>query len=116
DQATVSVVASTSRRQSIEVGMVGYEGMAGIDAVLGTNSALYEYVVQLPDGGHRIKASIIIKEFARGGSLQRLTLSFIRLMMAQARQTAVCNRLHSVEERLARWLLMCHDRASNDDL
>jgi CRP-like cAMP-binding protein len=83
---------------------------------MGADSSLNETNVQLPDGAMRMKASVIRERFKEGGALQDSVLKFIRLLMLQISQTALCNRLHTVEERLARWLLLCHDRATSDEL
>lgn len=116
DNAMISVVANTFSGQTAEVGVIGYEGLAGIDVFMGSDMTLNEHVVQLPDGALRIKTAAIIKEFKRAGALHDLILRFVRLLMLQISQTALCNRLHSIEERLVRWLLLCHDRLESDEL
>ncbi len=112
----VSVVATTSAGQCAEVGVIGWEGMTGMDVLMGSGSTLNDHVVQHPNGALRIKTAAIRKEFKRGGALHDSLLSFARLMMIQIGQTALCNRLHTAEERLARWLLLCRDRAGTDEL
>jgi CRP-like cAMP-binding protein len=72
--------------------------------------------VQIPDGALRAKAEVIKREFKRGGALSGLLLRFTQAMLSQISQVAACNRVHTVEERLARWLLMTHDRAASDRL
>ena len=112
----VSIVATTPAGLSAEVGVVGWEGVVGVDAFLGINNTLNVNMVQIPNGGHRLSVEAAREEFQRGGTFHDLSLSFIRVMMLQISQTALCNRLHSVEHRLARWLLSCHDRAGGSVL
>jgi CRP-like cAMP-binding protein len=116
ENAMVSVVATTPDGGSAEVGVIGREGMTGIDVLMGVDSTPNESMVQLPDGGRRISTEAIKKEFKLGGALQSLLLRYINSLLTQVSQTALCNRLHSTEQRLARWLLMCHDRAESDQL
>lgn len=116
NRSMVSVVANTAFGQCAEIGVIGSEGMTGIEVLLGDDTTLNDHIVQYQDGAHRIKTAAIRREFKRGGALHDLLLRFTRLLMVQIGQTALCNRLHSVEERLARWLLLCSDRADSDKL
>ena len=116
DDAMCSVVATTAEGQCAEVGVIGREGMIGIDVLMGIDFSLNENFIQLPDGGLRMKTSAIKREFKQNGELQDLLLNFVRLLMFQISQTALCNRLHTVEERLSRWLLLCRDRSATDEL
>lgn len=112
----ISVIANTPGGQCAEVGVVGCEGLTGVEALLGADLTFNESLVQISDSAHRITAAAAKEEFKRAGAFHDLTLRFTNLMMIQISQTALCNRLHSVEERLARWLLMCFDRAEGDTL
>ncbi|MDQ3711133.1 MAG: Crp/Fnr family transcriptional regulator [Acidobacteriota bacterium] len=116
DNAMVSVVANTPQGQSVEVGVIGCEGALGLSVLLGVNTMLNDSIVQLPDGASRIKTEPLLKEFMRAGALHNLLLRSLHSYIAQISQTALCNRLHSIEERLARWLLMCRDRSKGDNL
>lgn len=116
NNSMISVIANTSGGQSAEVGVIGFEGIIGIDVLLGSDSSMNENIIQLADGALRINTATVKKEFKRAGALHDSVLRFTRLLMVQISQTALCNRLHSVEERLARWLLMCRDRSATDDL
>lgn len=116
DHSMISAIATTAKGESAEVGVIGREGIGGIDLLLGSETATNRHIIQLPDGAHRIKPAAALKEFKRFGAFHDLALGFIRLMMVQISQTALCNRLHSVEERLAKWLLLCHDRARGNKL
>ena len=116
DDAMISVVAMTAEGQSVEVGVAGFEGVAGFDVLLGVDSTPNESMIQLPGSGTRIKTAQAREEFRRGGAFQAMILRYIHTFMTQISQTALCNRLHSTEQRLSRWLLMCHDRAESDKL
>jgi CRP-like cAMP-binding protein len=114
--ALLSVLAVTPDGDCAEIGVVGSEGVATVCLALGDETALYQHVVQIAGTAWQVHRSVIQQEFARGGTLQRTVLDFVRLTLAQFGQTALCNRFHPVEQRLARWLLMCHDRASDPTL
>ena len=116
DKAMISVVAYTEEGQGAEVAVIGFEGVTGIDVVLGSDRATNEFVTQLPNGAHRMTTADIREEFARGGAMQKLLLQFTRKLIVQISQTALCNRLHTTEKRLSRWLLMCHDRHDSNVL
>lgn len=113
---TISVLAMVSSGTTIEVGMVGNEGMFGIPVVLGTVTSPTQAVVQISGEGLRIQADVLREEFKRGGILQDLILRYTQAFIIQITQTAVCNSLHSLNARLARWLLMCQDRALSNEL
>lgn len=116
NNAMISVIATTISGQSAEVRVIGNEGIVGVDVFLGSDSTLNQHIIQNANGAHQIKTAAIREEFKRAGVLQDSILQFTRLMMMQISQTALCNRLHSVEERLARWLLLCRDRTPTDEL
>ena len=111
-----SVIATTSDGQCAEVGVIGREGICGVDVLIGVDSTSNQNIIQLPDGALRISTETIRAEFKRGGAFQDLALLYIHALIMQISQTALCNRLHSVEQRLARWLLMSHDRSATDEL
>lgn len=114
--AMISVVTNTSDGQSIEAGVIGWEGMAGVEVLMGVDSTSNESMVQIPNGALRINTDAIRKEFDRGEAFNRVTLRYLHALLLQVSQTALCNRLHSLEQRLARWLLMCRDRTKNDEI
>ncbi|MBA2621462.1 MAG: Crp/Fnr family transcriptional regulator [Acidobacteria bacterium] len=116
DNSMVSVIANTAEGQSAEVGVVGREGIVGLNVFLGVDSTPNELLVQISDGSTRIGVKAARREFVRGGELQKLILRFTHDFMTQISQTALCNRLHTIEERLSRWLLMCRDRSETNDL
>jgi CRP-like cAMP-binding protein len=99
-----------------EMGLVGNEGVVGIALFMGGETTPSHAVVQGGGVALRIKAKAMLDEFKRGGEFQLLLLRYTQALITQISQTAVCNRLHSVEQRLCRWLLMTHDRTESDEL
>ncbi len=114
--AMVSLISHTAAGESVEVGVVGFEGAVGISAVLGVDKSPHEAMVQYPDGGTRIKVRALREEFKRAGPLHDLLLRYTQGLLLQTSQVAACNRLHTISERLARWLLMSQDRCRCEDL
>jgi len=114
--ALISLVTEMSDGKIIEVGLIGNDGMSGLPALMGEPTSPERAIVQIPDGGVRVPLKVIKDEFMRGGHLQRLLLSYARKFMRQVAQTAACNASHTAEERLSRWLLMCHDRIDGGEL
>jgi CRP-like cAMP-binding protein len=112
----ISLISQTPEGESVEVGVVGYEGMAGISLVLGVDRSPHESLVQYPDGALRLRTQALRDEFKRAGGLHDLLLRFTQGLLLQTSQVAACNRLHTLSERLARWILMSHDRCQCDDL
>lgn len=112
----ISLVTLMEDGKIVEVGLVGRDGMSGLVALMGQKTSPDRAIVQIPDGGVRVKLGVIRKEFERGGTLQSLLLRYAYKLMRQVSQTAACNATHNAEERLSRWLLMCHDRIESDDL
>ena len=112
----ISLISHTTDGESVEVGVVGYEGMAGISAILGVDKSPHEALVQYPDGGRRMRVGALREEFKRAGALHDLLLRYTQGLLLQTSQVAACNRLHSISERLARWLLMSDDRCRCRDL
>lgn len=113
---TVSLVSTFEDGGSVEVGMVGNEGMFGVCVFLGSISSPLEAVVQMPGDGLRMRAGVLKREFQKGGQLQDLLLRYTQAFITQIAQTAACNRAHPTEGRLTRWLLMCQDRSHSDEL
>ncbi|HEY9819534.1 MAG TPA: Crp/Fnr family transcriptional regulator [Candidatus Sericytochromatia bacterium] len=115
-RAIVSLISTAEDGSKVEVGLVGNEGIVGIPAVLGDNIATTTAMVQREDSGMRMEASVLKTEFGRGGVLQSLLLRYTQALYALASQNAACNRLHLLEERLARWLLLICDRVGSNEL
>ena len=115
-RAVVSYLSTMADGSMLEVGLVGNDGVTGIPAALGDNIAIIFANVQVPDSAMRMKASVLKTEFGRGGSLQSLLLRYIKALYAFVSQNAACNRLHYLEGRLARWLLLVCDRVKSNEL
>jgi CRP-like cAMP-binding protein len=116
ENAMISVVANLPGGESVEVGVVGREGMTGISALFGVDATPNESMVQIADGAMKMRAGVAREEFKRGGIFQDVVLRYVQANTIQISQSVACNRLHSVVERLARWLLMTRDRAASDEL
>jgi CRP-like cAMP-binding protein len=112
----VSMVMVLDGNEMIETSIVGHEGMVGLAVFLGMPSAAIRAVCQVAGAGMRLKAEVLQRERRRGGSLNELLLRYTYAVLAMTAQGAACNRAHSVEERLSRWLLMTHDRIHGDEL
>ena len=106
----VSLLTLADGHLALEVGIVGRDGMVGIPLVLGHTTSSVRALVQGEGAALRMKAGIFLKLFRLSPPLQRELSLYIHALMAQISQTAACNRFHVVEPRLARWLLMTHDR------
>jgi CRP-like cAMP-binding protein len=114
--AVVSSMYTTEDGASAEMCLAGNDGVVGVSLFLGSDTTPYRDVVVVAGGALRMKARALREEFARGGALQYLLLRYTRALLTQIAQTAVCNRLHMVEQRLCRWLLLCHDRVRTNEL
>ena len=107
----------TMRNGSVaEMALVGNDGVLGVSLFLGGGNMTHQAVAQI--GGHALKISsrALQEEFARGGALHNILLRYTQALITQISQTAVCNRLHSLEQRLCRWLLLCHDRVNGSEI
>lgn len=113
--SVISLLYTTEDGSTTEVGVVGNDGLVGIALYLGGNSMPHRAVVHIAGKAFRIKAAKLVDEFACRSSLRKRLLRYTQAFLTQISQTAVCNRLHSVEKRLCRILLLCHDRVSSDD-
>jgi CRP-like cAMP-binding protein len=110
----ISLVTAVKGRPTLEVGMVGREGMLGTQLVLGVDSAPLHAVVQGAGTAWRIGAAGFSKELARSPALQRALNRYVFVTMTQLASSAFCLRFHQIGQRLARWLLMTQDRAHSD--
>jgi len=114
--AIVSVHYVTESGASAEIAAVGNEGVFGISLFLGGNTTPSRATVLTAGYGYRLKGGLMMEEFNRAGAMMRLLLRYTQVFIAQVSQTAVCNRHHSVEQQLARWLLSTLDRSSSSEL
>jgi len=101
---------------STEIAVIGNEGVVGIALFMGGESTPSRAVVQSAGHGYRLKAAVLKKEFELGGPLQYLLLRYTQALIAQMTQTAVCNRHHTVDQQLCRWLLLSLDRLPSNKL
>lgn len=112
----VSLLATTENGSSTQVGMVGDEGVVGLPAILGINTAPYQAMMQIPGRAMRVRTDIFVKEFRRDGPLHEMLLRYIHCLICQISQSAACNRFHTIEQRLSRWLLVSQDRVKSKEL
>lgn len=111
-----SFVVPTSEGRSVEVGLVGKSGLVGMSLAFGVKKSNLRIAMQFAGTGHRIKAEDLQRVLPSMPHLQSIMCRFTLLQGMQAAQTAACNRLHNLEQRLARWLLMTQDRVGPDFL
>ena len=111
----VSLLAGVNERSTLEVGLVGNEGVVGLSVFMGVNSSLNRAVVQGAGSAMKMKATAFRKMSNHGGVLQQLLQRYSHSVLTQITQSAICNQFHSVDARLARWLLMTHDRMGADE-
>lgn len=112
----ISTDALTEKGESVEVGVIGREGFSGLPALLDQPQMSHSVLMQGVGEGLRIRSSIVRDQFLKGGMLQRLVHSFAYLQLAQTSQSVLCNRMHEVDARLARWLLTSADRMESESL
>lgn len=115
-QALISLIALMENGALVEVGVIGSEGIVGLPVCWGGDSTVYQTMVQIPGTAMRLKAVQLKTQFLRGGTLNRLLLRYMQALFTHSAQSAACNRIHTIEERLARWLLTVQDRIKSDDL
>jgi CRP-like cAMP-binding protein len=114
--AIVSLHYIIENGASSEIASVGNEGVLGISLFMGGNTTPSRATIYTGGYGYRVKARLIIEEFNRNGSFMRLILRYTQALITQISQTAVCNRHHSVEQQLCRWLLFTLDRLPTNEL
>jgi CRP-like cAMP-binding protein len=111
----VSLLSAMSEKASLEVGMIGNEGMAGLPIFMGVNVSRNRALVQGSGSAMRMTSVAVRHEANRLGTLHRLMHRYAHSLLTQVSQAAACNRFHSVDARLARWLLMTSDRLGTDE-
>lgn len=116
ESGIVSLVKSMKDGTTIEVGLVGREGMVGAMLLTGADRSPLEAMVQMPGSALRLPANILIEVLNRHPDFDAALRRFFRALLFQIFQSAACNGRHTVEQRLARWLLMVHDRIDGDEL
>jgi CRP-like cAMP-binding protein len=116
NRGLVSLVTTLSEGRSSQVSITGCEGMIGIGLVGGLQRSVHSAVVQVEGDGFRLSASCLGHFLETAGVFRRLLTKYCAIQLMLVSQTAVCNRVHSVEKRLARWLLLCQDRLSSNTI
>jgi CRP-like cAMP-binding protein len=114
--AIVSLLYVMEDGASAEIAVVGNEGIVGISLFMGGESTPSRAVVQSAGWGYRLKAQVMKDEFNRAGPVLHLLLRYTQALITQMAQTAVCNRYHSLDQQLCRWLLLSLDRLQGDEL
>lgn len=112
----ISLLYTMEDGSTAEMGLVGNDGLVGVAIFLGGETTPNRAVAQIAGSALRMNAKVLRDEFAQGGRFQQLLLRYTQALITQISQTAVCNRLHSVEQRLSRWLLLSHDRVRSNHL
>ena len=114
--AIVSLISTTEEGSNVEIGIVGSDGVTGIPDILGDSIATITAIVQREDSGMRMEASLLKTEFGKGGVLQSLLLRYTQALYALTSQNAACNRLHQIDKKLARSLLLVSDTEESNEL
>ncbi len=109
-EGIVSLLSVMESGASAEIAVIGNEGLVGVSLFMGGESTPSDALVQGAGHAYRLGAAILKREFKRGGELQHLLLRYTQALITQMAQTAACNRHHSVEQQLCRWLLLSLDR------
>lgn len=114
NEGMASIVALDSDGRSVEVGIVGREGMVGMPLMMGLHRGIFRAIMQMAGSGVRIRAKAFADVLARAPVLESLLGHFALMHGMQTAQLAACNRLHDIDQRLIRWLLMCQDRVDSE--
>ena len=112
----VSIVAESPEGHKVEAGLFGREGMGPTPAVLGSDRSSHELMVQIPDDAYRIDRTALVRAMDESSTLRSMLLRYVQAFSVQMAFTALSNAVHSIDERLARWLLMCHDRVEGNEI
>lgn len=116
EEGMASMTATFNDGSQVEVCMFGYESVIGVSALMGTKRSLNRIYMQIEGSGFSCTVEAARKEFLRCATFQSLMLRYVQAQLLQATQTAGCNAKHNIEQRLARWLLLCMDRVHTDTL
>ena len=111
EEGMASMTTTFKDGSQVEVGMFGYESVIGVSALMGTKESLNRVYTQIAGHGYSCHVEDARREFRLGGAFQFLVLRYVQAQLVQAMQSAGCNAKHNFEQRLARWLLLCADRA-----
>lgn len=116
ESGVISRLARTQEDGSVEVAMVGRYGLVGVSVLLGTMTALHRTVVQIPGQALRIHASDLLGVMQKDPAVRDHLLRYVHLLINLKGQVSLCNAKHDIDQRLARWLLLAHDRVDGDEL
>jgi CRP-like cAMP-binding protein len=114
EEGLASVVLTLANGATVEIGVIGIDGVVGIPGLLGAATTPGETFMQVEGSGFRIEAKLLKAEFERDGQLRSHVQKYVMASLVQSAQNAACNRLHTISERLSRWILTCHDRVQSD--
>lgn len=114
EEGLASIVLTLADGNTVEVGVVGIDGVVGIPILLGADGMPGQTFIQVEGSGFRLNAKRLKDEFERPGQFRRHVQKYMLAHLVQIAQNTACNRLHAISERLARWLLTCHDRVQSD--
>jgi CRP-like cAMP-binding protein len=112
----LSLLCTAQDANAVEVAVTGWEGFVGFAPLMGGGSSPHQVISQIPGAALRIKAEVLNEVFQDGAEVRTLLLRYVQAVLGQISQTALCNRIHSVEERLGRWILVSQDRTENHQL
>ncbi len=115
EEGMASMTTTFTDGAQVEVGMFGYESVIGVSALMGTKRSLNRIYTQIAGHGYSCRTEAARIEFALGGDFHKLALRYVQTQLVQAMQSAGCSARHSFEQRLARWLLICADRAHTNE-
>jgi CRP-like cAMP-binding protein len=115
-QSMISIINILQDNTKVEMAVIGSEGMVGTTLISGDDTSPHQAIVQIADGGVRMTTAAFKKEFRQNLEFRALVLRFSQTQFVQVAQTAACNTLHPIVQRLARWLLMAQDRRQSDTL
>ena len=116
EDGMASVVLTMADGSTVEVGVIGIDGVVGLPIVLGGEHMPGETFIQVPGSGYRIPAQHLKEAFEKNGQLRSHLQKYLLANLVQSAQNAACNRLHTISERLSRWILTCNDRVQTDHM
>jgi CRP-like cAMP-binding protein len=116
EEGLASVVLTLANRSSVEVGVIGIDGVVGLSILMGAGTMPSETFIQVAGSGYRIDGATLKEEFERKGQLRNHLQRYMLGNLIQSSQGSACNRMHTISERLARWILTCHDRIQSDHM
>lgn len=116
EDGVACILTKMTDGSAVEVGMIGSEGMVGVPALLGEQVSTQRLIMQIPGTALRLSAARCKEAFDQSAAVRAAVHQFTASILSQGAQTAACNRLHAIEQRLARWLLMASDRAQSDTM